>query len=64
MSDEVVSNAELARLIVRMEQKVEHVYTDHEVRLRRLERIIWTMSGLAGAGAATGASALLTSGIL
>lgn len=64
MSEEIVSNAELARLIVRMEQSLDRLSQDHEDRLRRLERILWTMTGIASAGALSGISALFTSGVL
>ncbi len=60
MSDEIVSNAELARLMVRMESKLDKVWDDHEQRLRRLERAIWIMSGTAAAGATSGVGALIT----
>lgn len=57
MTAEGVSTAELARSLARIEQKLDGVTSDHEQRLRRVERWMWTALGLSGAGAATGISA-------
>lgn len=53
--------AELVRSIARIEGKIDRVTDDHEQRLRRLERWMWTTTGLGAVGAASGFGALLTS---
>jgi hypothetical protein len=54
MGSEDVSTAELARSLQRIEQKLDRVTDDHEQRLRRLERWMWTAVGLSAAGAVSG----------
>lgn len=59
MSEHEVTNAELARLLVRIESKLDKVAEDHETRIRRIERFAYVSLGLAGAGATSGVGALL-----
>lgn len=56
---EPITNAELARLLMRIEQKLDAAVGDHEQRLRRLERNVYVASGVAMAGG-TGFGALLS----
>lgn len=39
----------LIRIEVKLDQAL-HIDSDHEVRIRRLERALWTASGFAAAG--------------
>ena len=57
---EPVTNAELSRSLVRIESKLDRATDDHELRIRRLERYMYTAVGLALAGAASGVTGLLT----
>lgn len=63
-----MTNAELARCIARLESsmtgavsrledKLDRVTDDHEQRIRRVERWMWTCLGLSAAGAGAGLSA-------
>lgn len=51
--------AELGRLILRVEQKLDRVTDDHEGRLRNLEKAVWVATGLGGAAIASSIGALL-----
>lgn len=57
---EEVTTGELARSLQRIEAKLDQVTGDHEQRLRRVERWMWTAMGLAGAGAVSGIGSLLS----
>lgn len=57
---EEVTNSELSRSLVRIESKLDKVAEDHEMRLRRTERMMYVAIGLAAAGATSGLGALLT----
>lgn len=54
-----VTNGELARLIARVEAKIDKVTEDHETRIRRVERVMYISVGLAATGATSGLSALI-----
>lgn len=41
-------------------EQLERVGDDHEARIRTLERALWWAMGVAGAGAASGLSAMIT----
>lgn len=60
MADDV-TNAELSRSLIRIEQKIDKVSEDHEQRLRRAERFLYVALGLAGASTASSLSALIAS---
>ena len=47
---EEVTNSELSRSLVRIEQKLDNVTGDHEQRLRRIERWVYIAVGLGSAG--------------
>jgi hypothetical protein len=49
-----VTNAELSRSLVRIEGKLDNVTSDHEGRLRRIERMVYIAIGLGSAGTASG----------
>lgn len=55
-----VTNAELSRSLVRIETKLDRATDDHELRLRRVERVMYVALGLAAAGATSGLGALIT----
>lgn len=55
-----MTNAELRRSLARIESKLDRVTDDHEVRLRKVERWVWTSVGLAAAGATSGVGALFS----
>jgi predicted component of type VI protein secretion system len=57
--DDVMSSGEMARSLHRIETKLDRAIDDHEQRLRRVERWMWTSLGLASLGAAGGVSAAL-----
>ncbi len=59
MPDEV-TNSELSRSLTRIELKLDKVSDDHELRLRRIERVSYIALGLAVAGASTGFSSLIS----
>lgn len=54
-----VTNAELGRSLVRIEGKLDTVTSDHERRIRTLERWMYVNVGLAVAGATSGLGGLL-----
>ena len=54
-----VTNGELSRWLTRVEHKLDKVANDHEVRLRRTERVMYVALGLALAGGASGIGALV-----
>lgn len=58
VSDEVTP-AELGRSLARIEMKLDRAIDDHELRLRRLERWMWTAMGFGAVGAASGFGALM-----
>lgn len=58
MSEEI-TNAELARLLMRIERKLDEAVGDHEQRIRKLERNLYVASGLSMAGG-TGFGTLLS----
>jgi hypothetical protein len=53
-----VTNSELSRSLVRIEQKLDTVTGDHERRLRTVERWMYVAMGLGGAGAASGVATM------
>lgn len=53
MPESEITNAELMRLLARIEAKLDLAIADHESRIRRVERTVWTSAGLAGAGLLT-----------
>lgn len=57
---EEVTTGELARSLQRIEGKLDQVTSDHEQRLRRVERWMWTTMALSIAGGASGLASLLT----
>ena len=54
-----ITQGELSRWLGRVERKLDKVADDHEVRLRRTERIMYVALGLALAGGASGIGALV-----
>lgn len=54
-----VTNAELARSLVRIESKLDKMSEDHEARIRRLEKFVYITIGLGSAGATSGIASLL-----
>lgn len=56
---EEVTTGELGRSLQRIEAKLDQVTGDHEQRLRRVERWMWTAMGLAAAGAASGLASVV-----
>jgi hypothetical protein len=54
-----VTNDELVRTMDRIERKLDMITTDHESRLRRIERAVWVMTGVGGVGITSGVGALL-----
>ena len=62
MSEDEMTNGELTRTLVRIERKLDEVTSDHEKRLRTVERWMWTAAGTGLVGAAAGLSALLNGG--
>ncbi len=58
MSEDVI-NAELSRALTRIEAKLDKATEDHELRLRRVERVQYIALGLAGAGTTSGLGALI-----
>lgn len=48
-SVEPTQQERLIRIEVKLDQAL-HIDSDHEVRIRRLERALWTASGFAAAG--------------
>lgn len=54
-----ITNAELGRLLSRLEAKLDRLADDHESRLRRLEQAVWAATGVGGAGIASGVAALV-----
>lgn len=60
MNDEgALTNGELGRWLTRVETKIDHAVSDHESRIRRIERSMYVAIGLATAGVASGLSSLL-----
>ena len=57
--NEEITNAELARLLIRIERKLDEAIGDHEQRIRKLERNLYLASGVAMAGG-TGFGTLLS----
>jgi len=53
-----VTNAELARALVRIESKLDKMSEDHEARIRRLEKFVYVGLGLGSAGATSGLASL------
>lgn len=60
MSGVEVTNAELSRSLIRIESKLDKVTEDHEVRLRRVERVMYLAIGLGTAGITSGLGALMS----
>lgn len=54
-----ITPAELGRSLLRIESKLDRAIDDHEQRVRRLERWMWTAMGFGGVGALSGLTALL-----
>lgn len=50
---------EVARTLARIEQKLDAITSDHEQRLRRVERYVWVMTGVGATGATTGVASLV-----
>jgi hypothetical protein len=59
MSPDEVSNAELARWMMRVEAKIDLLAQDHEDRLRALEKAVWIATGLGGAALTSGVGAIV-----
>jgi hypothetical protein len=59
MQHDEVTNSELSRSLVRIESKLDRATDDHEQRLRRVERWMWTALGVSGVGGVTGVGAFL-----
>lgn len=49
MSEQPSEQERLIRIEVKLDQAL-HIDNDHEARIRRLERALWTASGFAAAG--------------
>lgn len=45
--------------LARIEAKLDKITDDHEMRIRKLERVVYTAFGLAVAGAGAGGTSLL-----
>lgn len=60
--DDLLSTGELTRSLARIERKLDEVTSDHEKRLRAVERWMWTAMGFGGVGAASGIAALFGGG--
>ena len=56
---EEVTNAELARSLIRIESKLDKHSEDHEARIRRLEKFMYVSLGLGSAGATSGITSLV-----
>ena len=54
-----VTNAELSRSLTRIELKLDSVTSDHESRLRRVERWMYVTMGLAATGATSGVLSMI-----
>ena len=50
---------EVIRAISRIEKKLDRITSDHEDRLRRLEKAVWIMTGVSATGVSTGIAALI-----
>lgn len=57
---DAVTLAEVARGMIRIEQKLDRALADHEDRLRRLEKAVWIATGTGAAGFASSLVAVLT----
>lgn len=55
-----ISNGEMRRWLERVESKLDTAISDHEDRIRRVERAMYVSVGLAAAGATSGMGALAT----
>lgn len=57
MNEDEMTNGEIVRLLLRMEKKLDEVTSDHEKRIRALERWVWGAAGAGGIGALSGLAA-------
>ena len=54
-----MTNGELSRWLNRVEAKLDTVTSDHEQRLRKIERVLYAASGLAATGTLSGLGAIV-----
>lgn len=54
-----ITMGEMGRTVARIEHKLDQMVEDHEKRIRTIEKWMWGLAGLGGAGAASGVGALI-----